>query len=173
MTIDPSKIPGLNIDVESIRSGASDLSTQAENMRSSGSTVKSTWAGMSGCYEALEQETLYAAMDPVETLTGDLADDLESAASALNVFADAAEAIKADAVKLRGEAQDFLNTTGADPEWMYDHENVKTHTGLMDAAGALQVRLWNAERECANTIRELDGLGLIPKPKPRYLGCSL
>ena len=159
MTIDPSKIPGLNIDVESIRSGASDLSAQAGPMRSSGAAVRSTWAGMSGCYQAPEQETLYVAMDPVEMLSGALADDLESAASALNVFADAAEAIKADAVKLRGEAQDFLNTTGADPEWMYDHENVKTHTGLMDAAGALQVRLWDAERECANTIRELDGLG--------------
>ena len=73
-------------------------------------------------------------------------------------FADAAEAIKADAVKLRGEAQDFLNTTGADPEWMYDQKNVDAHTDLVEAASALQVRLWDAERECANAIRALDGL---------------
>lgn len=158
MTIDPSKIPGLKIDVESIRSGASDLSTQAGNMRSSGSTVKSTWAGMSGCYQAPEQETLYAAMNPVETLSGDLADDLESMASSLGAFADAAEAIKADAVTLQGRAQSFLDTTGADPEWMYDQKNVDAHTDLVEAASALQVRLWDAERECANAIRALDGL---------------
>lgn len=158
MTIDPSKIPGLKIDVESIRSGASDLSTQAGNMRSSGSTVKSTWAGMSGCYQAPEQETLYAAMNPVETLSGDLADDLESMASSLGAFADTVEVIKADAVKLQGRAQSFLDTTGADPEWMYDQKNVDAHTDLVEAAGALQVRLWDAERECANAIRALDGL---------------
>ena len=114
---------------------------------------------MNGCYQAPEQETLYAAMDPVETISGDLADDLESMASSLGAFADAAEAIKADAVALQARAQDFLVTKGADPEWMYDQENVKTHTGLMDEAGALQVRLWDAERECANAIRALDGLG--------------
>ena len=158
MTIDPSKIPGLKIDVESIRSGASDLSTQAGAMRSSGAAVRSTWAGMSGCYQAPEQETLYAAMNPVETLSGDLADDLESMASSLGAFADAVEVIKADAVKLRGEAQDFLDTTGADPEWMYDQKNVDAHTDLVEAASALQVRLWDAERECANAIRALDGL---------------
>lgn len=158
MTIDPSKIPGLKIDVESIRSGASDLSTQAGNMRSSGSTVKSTWAGMSGCYQAPEQETLYAAMNPVETLSGDLADDLESMASSLGAFADTVEVIKADAVTLQGRAQSFLDTTGADPEWMYDQKNVDAHTDLVEAASALQVRLWDAERECANAIRALDGL---------------
>lgn len=53
MTIDPSKIPGLNIDVESIRTNASDLSTKAGDMRTSGSTIKTTWAGMSSYYSAL------------------------------------------------------------------------------------------------------------------------
>ncbi|WP_167202626.1 DNA/RNA non-specific endonuclease [Actinomyces respiraculi] len=157
MTIIPSEIPGLDIDVESIRTNATDLSSHAGTMRMSGSTLKMTWAGMTSCYQAPEQETLYAAMSPVETTTGALADDLESMASALGTFADTAEVIKTDAQNLRLRAQGFLDTTGKDPEWMYDQGNVDAHNSLVAEANALQVRLWDAERECANTIRALDG----------------
>ena len=74
---DETKIPALNLDVETISSNASTLKTKAGNMRNAGSKIKTTWSGMSACYKAPEQETLYAAMNPVETNTDDLADDLE------------------------------------------------------------------------------------------------
>ena len=120
MTIDPSKIPGLNIDVESIRTNASDLSTKAGDMRTSGSTIKTTWAGMSSYYSAPEQETLYSAMNHVETDSDDLADDLESIGTYVGTFADTVEQIKKDAQDLQTRAQTFLDTTGKDSEWTYD-----------------------------------------------------
>ena len=60
------KIPGLNIDTDTIKTSASNLKTKAGNMRTAASTMKTTWSGMSACYKAPEQETLYAAMDPVD-----------------------------------------------------------------------------------------------------------
>ena len=158
MTIDPSKIPGLNIDVESIRTNASDLSTKAGDMRTSGSTIKTTWAGMSSYYSAPEQETLYSAMNHVETDSDDLADDLESIGTYVGTFADTVEQIKKDAQDLQTRAQTFLDTTGKDSEWTYDQDKVDEHNGLVNEASALQVRLWDAERTCANDIRALDGL---------------
>ena len=158
MTIDPSKIPGLNIDVESIRTNASDLSAKAGDMRTSGSTIKTTWAGMSSYYSAPEQETLYSAMNHVETDSDDLADDLESIGTYVGTFADTVEQIKKDAQDLQTRAQTFLDTTGKDSEWTYDQDKVDEHNGLVNEASALQVRLWDAERTCANDIRALDGL---------------
>jgi len=158
VTIDPSKIPGLNIDVESIRTNASDLSTKAGDMRTSGSTIKTTWAGMSSYYFAPEQETLYSAMNHVETDSDDLADDLESIGTYVGTFADTVEQIKKDAQDLQTRAQTFLDTTGKDSEWTYDQDKVDEHNGLVNEASALQVRLWDAERTCANDIRALDGL---------------
>jgi len=127
-------------------------------MRTSGSTIKTTWAGMSSYYSAPEQETLYSAMNHVETDSDDLADDLESIGTYVGTFADTVEQIKKDAQDLQTRAQTFLDTTGKDSEWTYDQDKVDEHNGLVNEASALQVRLWDAERTCANDIRALDGL---------------
>lgn len=158
MSIDTSKLPALNLDVESLRTNASDLKTKAGDVRTSGATLNTTWGGMSSCYKAPEQETLYAAMGPVETDCDSLADDLESIAEALSTFADTAELIKKDSEGLKSRAESFLTSVNGDPEWQYDQDKVDEHNGFLNEANALQIRMWDAERTCANAIRALDSL---------------
>ena len=155
---DETKIPALNLDVETISSNASTLKTKAGNMRNAGSKIKTTWSGMSACYKAPEQETLYAAMNPVETNTDDLADDLEKIAGYVSTFASTAKGIKSDAQTLKKDGQAFKAKIAKKPDWQYDQELVNENTRLVNRASALQVRLWNAERECVNSIRALDSL---------------
>ena len=155
---DETKIPALDLNVETISSNASTLKTKAGDMRSAGSTIKTTWSGMSACYKAPEQETLYAAMNPVETNTDDLADDLEKIAGYVSTFADTAKGIKSDAQTLKKDGQAFKAKIAKKPDWQYDQELVNENTRLVNRASALQVRLWDAERECANNIRALDSL---------------
>ena len=59
--------------------------------------MKTTWSGMSACYKAPEQETLYAAMDPVDTGFDTLADNVEKVGGYLETFATTVEGIKKDA----------------------------------------------------------------------------
>lgn len=152
------KIPGLNIDTDTIKTSASNLKTKAGNMRTAASTMKTTWSGMSACYKAPEQETLYAAMDPVDTGFDTLADNVERVGEYLDTFATTVEGIKKDAQTLKTDAETFLASIKDDSEWTYDQNKVDTQNGLVSRAGALQVRLWDAERTCANNIRALDCL---------------
>ena len=152
------KIPGLNIDTDTIKTSASNLKTKAGNMRTAASTMKTTWSGMSACYKAPEQETLYAAMDPVDTGFDTLADNVERVGEYLETFATTVEGIKKDAQTLKTDAETFLASIKDDSEWTYDQNKVDTQNGLVSRAGALQVRLWDAERTCANNIRALDCL---------------
>lgn len=155
---DENSIPGLDLDVESIDSNASTLKTKAGDLRTAGSTIKTTWAGMSSCYKAPEQETLYAAMNPVETNTDDLADDLEKIAGYVDTFADEARRIKSDAQILKKDGQAFKKKIAAKPDWQYDQDLVNENTRLVNRASELKIRLWDAERTCANDIRALDHL---------------
>ena len=120
--------------------------------------MKTTWSGMSACYKAPEQETLYAAMDPVDTGFDTLADNVERVGEYLDTFATTVEGIKKDAQTLKTDAETFLASIKDDSEWTYDQNKVDTQNGLVSRAGALQVRLWDAERTCANNIRALDCL---------------
>ena len=155
---DENNIPGLDLDVETIDSNAATLKTKAGDLRSAGSSIKTTWSGMSACYKAPEQEQLYAAMNPVEKNTGDLADDLEKIAGYVNTFADTARQIKSEAQTLKKDGQAFKKKIAAEPDWQTKQELVDENTSLVNRASGLKIRLWDAERTCANNIRALDCL---------------
>ena len=155
---DENSIPGLDLDVETIDSNAATLKTKAGDLRSAGSSIKTTWSGMSACYKAPEQEQLYAAMNPVEKNSDDLADDLEKIAGYVNTFADTARQIKTDAQTLKKDGQAFKKKIAAKPDWQTKQELVDENTRLVNRASSLKIRLWDAERTCANNIRALDCL---------------
>ncbi|WP_164860114.1 hypothetical protein [Actinomyces wuliandei] len=155
---DETKIPCLEFDVESLDTAATNLKTKAGDLRSAGESVKSTWAGMQVCYKAPEQESLYAAMDPVADDSDTLATSIESMASALSTFADTVSSLRTRAQALRSDVLAFKEEVAGDPEWDHDQDLVNKNNGFIDRASAIQADMWEAERECANTIRDLDGL---------------
>ncbi|RAX22465.1 DNA/RNA non-specific endonuclease [Actinomyces sp. Z3] len=155
---DETKIPGLNFDVDSLDTAATNLETKAGDLRTSGSDVKTTWAGIQTVYKAPEQETLYTAMDPVATDTDTLATALESMAGYLSTFAESMSGIKTRAQTLKADAVAFKAKIKDNPEWDHDQDLVDENNGLITTANGIQVDMWDAERTCANSIRALDGL---------------
>ncbi|MDU0348896.1 DNA/RNA non-specific endonuclease [Actinomyces sp. MRS3W] len=155
---DETKIPGLTFDVESLDTAATNLETKAGDLRTSGDDVKTTWAGIQNVYKAPEQETLYAAMDPVATDTDTLATALESMAGYLSTFADSMSGIKTRAQSLETKALAFKTKIQDNPEWDHDQDLVDENNVLIATANGIQVDMWDAERTCANNIRALDGL---------------
>ncbi|WP_199176307.1 DNA/RNA non-specific endonuclease, partial [Actinomyces qiguomingii] len=155
---DETKIPAAGFDVESLSTTATNLKAKAGDLRTTGSDVKTKWAGIQNVYKAPEQETLYAAMDPVATDTDTLATALESMAGYLSTFADSMSGIKARAQTLKNDAIAFKAKIKDNPEWDHDQDLVNENNGLITTANAIQVDMWDAERTCANNIRALDGL---------------
>ncbi|AYD89357.1 hypothetical protein D5R93_03470 [Actinomyces lilanjuaniae] len=155
---DETRIPCLAFDVESLDTAASNLETRAGDLRAAGESVKSTWAGMQVCYRAPEQETLYAAMDPVAEDSDTLATGIESVASALSTFADTVSSLRTRAQALKEDVLAFKEEIAGDPEWDHDQDLVNKNNGFIERASVIQADMWEAERECANSIRALDGL---------------
>ncbi|RJF40100.1 hypothetical protein D4740_12635, partial [Actinomyces sp. 2119] len=155
---DETRIPCLEFDVESLDTAASNLETRAGDLRAAGESVKSTWAGMQVCYRAPEQEVLYAAMDPVAEDSDTLATGIESVASALSTFADTVSSLRTRARALKEDVLAFKEEIAGDPEWDHDQDLVSRNNGFIERASVIQADMWEAERECANSIRALDGL---------------
>ncbi|MBW3068213.1 hypothetical protein GZ998_01590 [Actinomyces sp. 594] len=155
---DETKIPAVDFDVDSMSTAATNLKTKAGDLRTSGSDIKTKWAGIQNVYKAPEQETLYAAMDPVATDTDTLASALESMAGYLSTFAESMSGIKSRAQTLKAAAVAFKAKIKDNPEWDHDQDLVDENNGLVTTANGIQVDMWDAERTCANNIRALDGL---------------
>ncbi|MBC7307484.1 MAG: hypothetical protein H5T80_11265, partial [Dietzia sp.] len=155
--IDPSAIPGDDLDPDVIEAAADGMSLDAGTIRDAGADVVSTWRGLGGCYQAPEAETLFAVMDPVETNARDFADELTAVATALRGFAADVRPIKTALAAVRADAWNFRDKVAGNDEWEYDQDLVDENTDLVRRVNALQVQLWQAERTCANTIRALFG----------------
>ena len=154
--INTSGLPGKGLAPEAVAAAAADLLTQAAAVRDQGADVKSTWQGLGAYYKAPESETLVAVMDPVATATDTFANDLERVSAALSTYADEIREIKGSIDTLRGDINTFRYSIYRDDEWQFDQDNIDTNDALRTRAADLQIRLWEAERTCANSIRAID-----------------
>ncbi|MET0143718.1 MAG: hypothetical protein ABW328_02895, partial [Ilumatobacteraceae bacterium] len=154
--INADGLPGENLDPDAVEAAAADLLTQATSIRDQGADVKSTWQGLGAYYKAPESETLVAVMDPVATTTDTFASDLERVSAALSTFATDIRDIKGSLDTLRSDIGTFRGSISGDDEWQFEQDNIDTNDALRTRAADLQIRLWDAERTCANAIRAID-----------------
>lgn len=105
--IDPTQIPGKDIDPDTIDANASTIKTIAGQVRDNGSNVHLKWQGMAGVYEAPESGTLLGLMQPVSSQATTAGDNLEVVSGALTQFASDVRPIKAELDSLRSQAEAF------------------------------------------------------------------
>ena len=151
-----AQIPGASLDPDAVETAAADLKTQAGLVRDAGTDVKTTWSGLTYAYTAPESATLLSVMDPVATDTDKFADDLERVSAALSTFAADLRVIKSALDSVRSDATAFHRTISGDDEWNQNQDHIDTNNALRGRVAAEQVRLWEAERTCANSIRAID-----------------
>lgn len=155
--INPSAIPGSDLDPDAVIAAANTLATDAATIRDSGADAVAEWRGLSVHYEAPEAEQLFATMNPVETKAREFGDALDGVVSALKAYAEDIRPIKASLDTVRSDAWAFRDRIASNAEWEYDQDLVDENTALVSRVNALQVQLWEAERTCANAIRALYG----------------
>ena len=153
--INPSAIPGANLDPDAVVQAASDLRTGGGSVRDEGAATVAEWRKIGPSYEAPEASTLLTVMDPVETTARDFGDAVERVADAVDTYAETTRAIKAALDSVRTDAYAFRRKIGGDPEWQYDQDLVDENTALVRRVNTQQTALWEAERTCANAIRAL------------------
>jgi hypothetical protein len=105
--IDPTQIPGKDIDPETIETQAATVGTIAGSVRDNGSDVHLKWQGMAGVYSAPESGTLLGLMQPVSSQATAVGDNLDVVSAALTQFAADVRPIKAELDALRSQAEQF------------------------------------------------------------------
>lgn len=155
--INPSAIPGEDLDPDAVETAANGLSTGGGKVRDAGADVLTKWRGLSAHYEAPEAAQLFTVMNPVETKAREFGEAVTSVAGALRSYAAEIRPIKAGLDAVRADAWAFRDSIASNAEWEYDQDLVDENTALVKRVNDLQVQLWEAERRCANAIRALYG----------------
>jgi hypothetical protein len=105
--IDPSQIPGKDIDPDTIEAQGRAVATIAGQVRDHGSNVHLKWQAMAGVYSAPEADTVLGLMQPVSSQATTAGDNLDVVSAALIQFAEDVRPIKAELDSLRERASAF------------------------------------------------------------------
>jgi hypothetical protein len=153
--INPSAIPGLDLDPDAVVAAANALANGGGSVRDSGADVVGKWRGLGAHYQAPEASQLFTVMDPVEAAAREFGDAVQQVAVVLRAYADEVRPIKAALTSVRHDAYAFTHKIASNSDWQYDQDLVDENTDLIKRVNAAQIKLWDAERTCANGIRAL------------------
>jgi len=153
--INPSAIPGLDLDPDAVVAAANALANGGASVRDSGADVVGKWRGLGAHYQAPEAAQLFTVMDPVEAAAREFGDAVQQVAVVLRAYADEVRPIKAALTSVRHDAYAFTSKIASNSDWQYDQDLVDENTDLIKRVNAAQIKLWDAERTCANGIRAL------------------
>ena len=162
--IDPAGIPGSDLDPDSIDSAARRLSRIGRGVSRHGESVHRKWQAISNSYEAPEDETLFAVMDPVKTDADTYGAQMAEAVRALGTFAEAVRPIKAELAAIKSEATAFVGAVSGGVEvsssvgltpvrqtvaWDQDPVSVARNNALISRVESQLATLALAEAACA------------------------
>jgi len=92
-----------------VRVSADELRSLGTAVSSRTTAIASLWTGLSGCYQAPEQEKVLSVMAPAQTAGEDVATAAGQAAAALDAYADELDPIRTDMLDLERRAREFRN----------------------------------------------------------------
>ncbi|MCW2525078.1 MAG: protein phosphatase, partial [Frankiales bacterium] len=155
--IDPEQIPTPKLSASWLQNAAWWLRADAGKMRLAGVDIRAGWQRLGSVYSAPEAGQLLAVMDPVRTLAGTVADNVEAAAAALERFAQEAGPLAAKLQDLQFQAQDFRRRLRSVEHWDHHSTLVAENNGYLWAVDQAVAAYEAAERDCANAIERLIG----------------
>lgn len=106
--VDPDGIPGADLDLAVVSSGAGTIKSGGESMKTVADDLPSKWQRLSGVYESPESDQVFALMDPVTDDVHTIGAVARKVASALETYASAAADPKRKLDELRVRAAAFV-----------------------------------------------------------------
>ena len=175
--IDPSKLPGYDLDLAGVSQAAADISSRGGSIRQAGTDVASSWSTLPASYESTGAESVYVAMNPVRDASDRVGGDLTAVASALTDWVTTVQPILTRLADLRTDAEAFVveaNTFSSRlawtnnlavtflpvpvDNWWEDPDMVRRNADLVDQGYLLGEQLRVANEDLANAIRRSAGL---------------
>lgn len=118
--VDPANVPVFTGQLALLDEKVRALSADGDALANAGSSVHTTFGGMSAYYKAPEAEQLFAVTQPVVDITLSFSGDMRIIAGALGTYAQEIRPLVAKLEELKAKAASFQSKVSHDKDWRED-----------------------------------------------------
>ncbi|MEU7591712.1 hypothetical protein AB0B79_01480 [Streptomyces sp. NPDC039022] len=155
--VDPAEVPVYTGDLDSLQAKVTSLAQGGTKVKTVGSDVHTSFAGLSAFYKAPEAEQLFAVTEPVARTARALGDDMQTVSKALGSYAQEITPLVDQLNRLKQEAADFRAKDAADDDWDEDGDLIEENLARRNKIAEVWTAFQAAERDCHAKIVALVG----------------
>ncbi|THA55947.1 hypothetical protein [Streptomyces sp. A1136] len=150
--VDPAEVPVFTGELAVLDEKVKALSGDGGALANAGSSVHTTFGGLSAYYKAPEAEQLFAVTKPVVDITMSFSGDMCTIAGALGSYANEIRPLVKKLETLKGEAASFQSKVSGDHKWNEDGDLVEENLDRRNDIAEVWSQFQAAERTAYDKI---------------------
>ncbi|MFJ2818752.1 hypothetical protein [Streptomyces sp. NPDC087294] len=155
--VNPAEVPVFTGQLSVLDEKVKSLSGDGGALADAGSSVHTTFGGMSAYYQAPEAEQLFAVTKPVVDITLSFSSDMCTIGGALGTYANEIRPLVKQLETLKAEAESFQAKVADDEKWNEDGDLVDENLDRRNKIAEVWSQFQAAERHAHDTIVALVG----------------
>ncbi|MFE3825741.1 hypothetical protein [Streptomyces sp. NPDC059092] len=150
--VDPAEVPVFTGQLSVLDEKVTALSADGGALANAGSSVHTTFGGMSAYYQAPEAEQLFAVTKPVADITLSFSGDLCTIAGALGTYSQEIRPLVKKLEELKAEAASFRSKVSRDEDWIEDGDLIDENLDRRNKIAEVWTQFQAAERHAHDKI---------------------
>ncbi|MFJ4920242.1 hypothetical protein [Streptomyces sp. NPDC088725] len=155
--VDPAEVPVFTGQLSVLDEKVTALSADGGALANAGSSVHTTFGGMSAYYQAPEAEQLFAVTKPVADITLSFSGDMCTIAGALGTYSQEIRPLVKKLEELKAEAASFQSKVSHDEDWIEDGDLIDENLDRRNKIAEVWTQFQAAERHAHDKIVALVG----------------
>ncbi|MFE9850605.1 hypothetical protein ACFYPN_17565 [Streptomyces sp. NPDC005576] len=150
--VDPANVPVFTGQLSVLDEKVRALSADGGALANAGSSIHTTFGGMSAYYQAPEAEQLFAVTKPVVDITSSFSGDMCTIAGALGTYAQEIRPLVQKLEELKAEATSFKSRVSHDHDWIEDGDLIEENLDRRNEIAEVWTQFQAAERHAHDKI---------------------
>ncbi|MFE4058333.1 hypothetical protein ACFXP3_18925 [Streptomyces sp. NPDC059096] len=150
--VDPAEVPVFTGQLSVLDEKVTALSADGGALANAGSSVHTTFGGMSAYYQAPEAEQLFAVTKPVADIMLSFSGDMCTIAGALGTYSQEIRPLVQKLEELKAEAASFRSKVSRDEDWIEDGDLIDENLERRNKIAEVWAQFQAAERTAHDKI---------------------
>ncbi|WP_405448166.1 hypothetical protein [Streptomyces erythrochromogenes] len=150
--VDAANVPVFTGQLSVLDEKVKALSADGGALANAGSSVHTTFGGMSAYYQAPEAEQLFAVTKPVVDITLSFSSDMCTIAGALGTYAQEIRPLVKKLEELKAEAASFQSKVSREEDWIEDEDLIDENLARRNEIAEVWAQFQTAERHAHDKI---------------------
>ncbi|MFJ7998763.1 hypothetical protein ACIQ7D_16700 [Streptomyces sp. NPDC096310] len=150
--VDPAEVPVFTGQLSVLDEKVTALSADGGALANAGSSVHTTFGGMSAYYQAPEAEQLFAVTKPVADITLSFSGDMCTIAGALGTYSQEIRPLVKKLEELKAEAASFRSKVSRDEDWIEDGDLIDENLERRNKIAEVWAQFQASERSAHDKI---------------------